>query len=251
VDDIKLQPEYGFDRGLFERRIRDLAAERDKLKVLDAGCGRRWRLSLEGINYHLTGIDSDEQALRARREQVDDLDEWFVADLRVAELEKRSYDVIYCSFVLEHVVGAREILDRFVVSLRPGGLLLLRIPDRDSVYGFLTRITPFWVHVLYRRWVTGHKTAGKLGHEPYPTVYDKVVSRAGIASYCADNGFEVLDEYGSDFYLKDIGRWRLFVGPLVKLIGALSFGRLTARHNNLSIVLRKGDSCTAEVVRVS
>src|ERR1700754_66679 len=236
---IALQPRYGFDRGVFEQRIRELAAERGELDILDAGCGRRWRLSLEGIRYRLTGIDADEAALRARQDEMGDLDKWIVGDLRTIELGKQAHDVIYCSFVLEHVAGAQQILDHFAVALRPGGLLILRIPDRDSVYGFLTRITPFWVHVLYRRWVTGHKTAGKPGHEPYPTVYDRVVSRAGIAAYCVDNGLEIVDEYGSDFYLKDIGRWRLFVAPLVKIIGTISLGRLTARHNNLSFVLRR------------
>jgi SAM-dependent methyltransferase len=239
MEQLMLQPGRGFDRGIFEHRIRELAAERGKLEILDAGCGRRWRLSLEGVDYRLTGIDVDEEALRARREQVGDLNEWIVSDLHTAELGEQSYDVIYCSYVLEHVAGARRVLDRFSEALRPGGLLILRIPDRDSVYGFLTRITPFWVHVKYRRWMTGHKTAGKPGHEPYPTVYDHVVSRAGIASYGHGSGFETLDEYGSDFYLRDIGRWRLLIGPLVKVVGTLSFGRLTARHNNLSIVLRK------------
>jgi SAM-dependent methyltransferase len=236
---IALQPDYSFDRQIFEQRIKELAAGDRKLDILDAGCGRRWPLSLDGVQYRLTGIDTDEDALRVRRDQTGDLDEWMAGDLRTVELGEQAYDVIYCSFVLEHVAGARPVLDRFTAALRPGGLLILRIPDRDSVFGFLTRRTPFSVHVLYRRWVKGNKNAGKPGHEPYPTVYDHVVSRAGITAYCADNGLEVIDEYGSDFYLTDAGRWRLVIVPLVKIVEALSFGRLTARHNNLSFVLRK------------
>jgi SAM-dependent methyltransferase len=236
---IALQPEYSFDRQVFERRIEELATDDSKIDILDAGCGRRWPLSLAGVQYRLTGIDTDEEALRVRRDQTGDLDEWIAGDLRTVELGEAAYDVVYCSFVLEHVAGARTVLDRFTAALRPGGLLILRIPDRDSVFGFLTRITPFWVHVLYRRWVKGNKNAGKPGHEPYPTAYDQVVSRAGIGAYCADNGLEIIDEYGSDFYLRELGPWRMVIVPLVKVVEALSFGRLTARHNNLSFVLRK------------
>ncbi|GAA2596557.1 class I SAM-dependent methyltransferase [Actinomadura fulvescens] len=236
---IVLQPQRGFDRDLFERRIRDLAAERGRLDIIEAGCGRRWSLRLDDVDYRLTGIDTDEAALRARREQANDLDEWIVGDLRTTELGKETRDVVYCAFVLEHVEGARQALDRFTEALRPGGYLILRIPDRDSVYGFLTRVTPFRVHVLYRRWVTGYKDAGKPGHEPYPTAYDPEISRRGIQKYCDEHGLKIVDEYGSDFYLSEMGRWRLLIGPMVKLVGLLSFGRLSPRHNNLSFVIQK------------
>jgi hypothetical protein len=37
------------------------------------------------------------------------------------------------------------VLGRLIPAIRPGGLLLLRIPDRDSVYGFATRHSPYWL----------------------------------------------------------------------------------------------------------
>lgn len=236
---IMAAPRRGFAQQLFERRIAELAAERGPIEIIEAGCGRAWSLSLDGVEYRLTGIDADADALRARREQVGDLDEAIAGDLRTIALAPATYDVAYCAFVLEHIHGARDVLDRLVEALRPGGLLIVRIPDRDSVWGFVTRKTPFRLHVLYRRWFAGDKQAGTPGHAPYPTAYDKVVSHRGMNAYCAEHGLEVLDEYSSNFYLQDIGRLRYVVGPLVRLIGALSLGRIKSGHNNLNFVIRK------------
>ena len=68
-----------------------------------------------------------------------DLSETIVGDLRTVALPAASYDVAFSTFVLEHVTGAEQVLDRMVAAIRPGGLLLVRIPDRDSVFGFITR----------------------------------------------------------------------------------------------------------------
>jgi hypothetical protein len=34
------------------------------LQILEAGCGQRWDLNLNGTQYLLTGVDLDEAALR-------------------------------------------------------------------------------------------------------------------------------------------------------------------------------------------
>jgi SAM-dependent methyltransferase len=236
---IMAAPRRGFAQELFERRISELAAKRGAIKIIEAGCGRAWSLSLEGVDYHLTGIDADTEALQARREEAGDLDEALAGDLRTVLLDAESYDVAYCAFVLEHIHGARDVLDRLTDALRPGGLLIVRIPDRDTVWGFVTRMTPFRLHVLYRRWLAGDKNAGRPGHAPYPTAYDKEISHRGMNAYCAERGLEVLDEYSSGFYLQDIGRMRYVVAPMVRMIGALSFGRIQWTHNNLNFVIRK------------
>jgi hypothetical protein len=44
------------------------------MKILEAGCGRRWEIQLEPDDYHLTGVDLDEHALEHRRSVTADLD---------------------------------------------------------------------------------------------------------------------------------------------------------------------------------
>jgi hypothetical protein len=107
------------------------------------------------------------------------------------------------------------------------------------VFGFLTRVTPFWFHVAYKKYVMGLKNAGKPGFAPYPTYYNAVVSREGIRDYARTTGFIVRDEYGFPAYLEK----KSFLIKLVKAtavcVSALSFGRLPWRYNNLMYVLSK------------
>lgn len=206
------------------------------VRILEAGCGRHWGLRIS-IPYTLTGIDLDRAALAART----DLDRAIVGDLTTAEFPPGSFDVIYCAFVLEHVKGAEQVLERFLRWLSPGGLLIIKVPDRDTAYGFLTRVTPFWVHVLAYRWLFGYRQAGTPGHGPYPTAYDAVISERGLAGFCAAHGLSEpqvgrLCSYG--------GRRLLTLAAF--LMSALSAGRLAWRHNNLLLVARapRAESCT-------
>ena len=225
----------------FELHIREKAAQTaGRLRILEAGCGNKWSLNLAGVNYTLTGVDVDRDALEIRKNKVRDTDEICVGDLRTTELfAPGSFDVIYNSFVLEHVDGAEKVLDNFMLWLAPGGLLLVRFPDRNSVYGFLTRVTPFWFHVFVKKYIQGVPNAGKPGFDPYPTHYDSVLSRHGIRAHCGTRACIVRDEYGNAHYLPK-GRLRYGLAFIVvRLIGALSMGRLDWRYNNLTFVIEK------------
>ena len=209
-----------------------LESELDSLqppvRILEAGCGRHWGLKLT-VPYTLTGIDLDRDALAART----DLDRAIVGDLKTVEFPPCSFDVIYCAFVLEHVQGAEHVLDRFLRWLAPGGVLVIKVPDRDSAYGFLARTTPLWLHVLTYRWLLGYREAGTPGHGPYPTAYDEVISERGLARYCAAHG---LGEPQVRRLCSYTGRKLVTAGAF--LFAALSAGRLAWRHNNLLLVAR-------------
>jgi SAM-dependent methyltransferase len=233
------QPTLNFDSKLFERYIREYAESHPgTIRILEAGCGRRWSLDLAGVNFHLVGVDLNANAMRLRTE-VGDLHEAITGDLRTINLPAESYDVAFSSFVLEHVEGAQQVLDRLVAAVRPGGLLLVRIPDRDSVYGFITRHSPHWLHVQYKRHIRRIKQAGTPGWGPFPTVYDKVVSWQGMKAYCASHGLEIVDACSSNYFLRVFGPFAGVVDGGLRMVAMLSFGRLTARHSNLALVIRK------------
>ncbi|PZS13097.1 MAG: class I SAM-dependent methyltransferase [Pseudonocardiales bacterium] len=209
------------------------------VRVLEAGCGNRWVLTPHSGDVHITGVDTDADALRIRREVQGDLDDEIHGDLRTVALPAESFDVVYCSYVLEHVAGAQAVLDRFVAALRPGGRLIVRVPDGNSVYGFLTKHSPHRVHVLYKRYVERYPNAGKPGYAPYPTVYDEVVTLRGLRAWAAHNGLAVLHEDGTNLYLKHFGRLRPVVSAVLVAIAACSRGRLSASHNNICMVFQK------------
>jgi SAM-dependent methyltransferase len=224
---------------LLEASVRGLFDGRSELRILEAGCGPSWPLRLPDIKYKLTGVDLDPAALERRKTVAKDLDEALVADLREIDFGGRTFDVIYNAFVLEHIENAALVLENFSRWLKPGGLLILLLPDRDTVFGFLTRMTPLWFHVLYHKYILGRKNAGRPGFGPYPTHYDPIVSRKGIREFCKTHRFRVREERGLCTYrIQNSARARLVrVGALT--VSVLSLGRLPWTHNNLTYVLCK------------
>jgi SAM-dependent methyltransferase len=216
------------------------AARNGPLRILEAGCGTIWPLRLEGVDYQLTGVDVDRDALAVRQRTARPTDRLMYGDLRTREqFPPEEFDAIYNSFVLEHVDGAERVLDNFLYWLKPGGTLILRIPDGDSVYGFVTRMTPFWCHVLYKKYVQKMPNAGKPGYDPFPVFYDDVVSRRGIHRYCADRGCKLHEESGYAGYLPKRGLMAVLSLTFVRLVSLLSLNKLSWRYNNLTFVIEK------------
>ena len=213
------------------------------LSILEAGCGHRWTLDLSGVEYTLTGVDLDPIALDLRKTKVRDLDVAILGDLCSVELPEASFDVVFSSFVLEHVPRAEIALQNFVRWLRPGGLLVLRLPERDAARGFLTRILPHGVHVLYLRHVRNYKRAGQPGHPPYPTYYHPVLGRERLCRFLAERGVRCVRSYADGFDREGRGVvMQLMVRGILKLTSMFSFGRLTAEYSNLSYIAVKEPS---------
>ena len=219
--------------------IKERFSNEGTLNILEAGCGQKWSLDLKGLRYMLTGVDLDRESLQLRKEQKGDLHKMILGDLRTISLKENEYDIIYNSFVLEHIEGAGILLDNFLKWLRPGGIIVLKIPDRDSVFGFLARLTPFSLHVFYKRYVEKKPNAGRSGYDPFPTVYEKVVSRKGIHRYCDKHGLAIMLEFGMNWYLKSFGKLSVFLRIFTKIIELVSLGTLKSDHDNLIFVLQK------------
>jgi SAM-dependent methyltransferase len=206
-----------------------------KLSFLEAGCGKAWNLDLEELDYVLTGVDISKEALDIRLNQQRDLDEAILGNLESVKLEVSRYDLIYCSYVLEHVRQAEDVLDNFFRWLKPGGLLVLLIPDRDTFRCFVSRATPHWFHIFLYRYVMRRPHAGEPGHAPFRAYYHEIVSRRGIHDYCRRHGHSIHIEYGKkDSFTSKPGN--LVSLPIVlvgKLIQLLSFGKITTRHCDL------------------
>src|SRR5438045_2919145 len=111
---------------MMETYIKQKAVERSPLRILEAGCGQFWPLDLKQLQFTLTGVDTDKDALQLRRARYNDLTETIVGDLRSVDLEDNTYDVIFNSYVLEHIDGAERVLEKFANWLKPGGILILR-----------------------------------------------------------------------------------------------------------------------------
>ena len=219
--------------------VRKQGNENDPIEILEAGCGQRWLLKLEGKKFRLTGVDIDKDALEIRKNVRKDLDEAIHGDLRTIAFGDRQFDVVYSAFVLEHIEGAEEVLLRMTSWLKPNGIIIIEIPDPDSVKGRVTKITPHWFHIFYYRFVLGKASAGNPGYGPYRTIYDPVVSRRGIYAFCDRNNLRVEAEYA--FATDGPGRkiMRVLIGATTRIASLVTFGTFSDRHADLLYVLRR------------
>lgn len=211
-------------------RIRRYAHGKGQIEILEAGCGRRWPYRLHDVRYVLTGVDVNEDALRIRQEEKKDLDHVILGDLRTVRLEEHHFDIVYSAFVLEHIAEAELVFANFLRWLKPGGLMILKFPDRDSVYGFVTRITPYWLHVLYKRYLVGNPNAGKPGFGPFPTVHEEIISRRAFLATIRRHQLTIKEEYG----FGTLPTWQRLG---TRVLAGLSLGRLVADYCNLLYIL--------------
>ena len=232
--------DYKTELKLLEELIRKRARPRETLHILEAGCGREWYFNLGDIAYDVTGVDLDSHALAHRKSERGDLDFGIVGDLRTIELPPGYFDVVYCSFVLEHIKDAHRVLDNFVRWLKPGGILIVRVPDLHTTQTFLARRLPRWCAILYYRMAWGIKNAGMPGFAPYPTFYDEVISTSGFHHYCSARNLVVVEDIGVGSYKgRGSGPLRYLLPVVARLISLLSGGRVHDRHVDRTFVASK------------
>lgn len=199
------------------------------LKILDAGCGNTWPFGFDEIPYHLTGIDIDQKALDLRT----DLHESICSDLGTINLPSEQYDIIYNSFVIEHVHNAEKMLLNFINWLKPGGILCIHFPDGKSVTGWMTKIMPYFIKVWAHK-LKGNPNSGKPGYGPYPVVYEPIVCRSGMKWFCRQNDLRIEAEFLHTVYLTT---WWLKMFAF--LISICSLGSLVWSHEAVSMIIKK------------
>jgi SAM-dependent methyltransferase len=158
----------------------------ETVEVLEAGCGSLSRVSL-GDHKHVVGLDIDAPML----ENNQALDEKILGDVETYEFPPDSFDLIVCWYVFEHLPHPEEAMARFSHAIRPGGLIVLALPNVMSLKGIITKYTPFRFHVWFRRNMLGVKNAGTPGHGPFPTFLPYSISPEGMRELAARNGLSV------------------------------------------------------------
>ncbi len=115
------------------RRCSTNSASARGWKCLEVGAGGgslvEW---MAGRGAHVTAIDIDTRFID---QLASDSIEVRRVDLREDELPQAEFDLVHARLVLEHLTDRRQILDRLVATLRPGGWIV--IEDYDwSCFGF-------------------------------------------------------------------------------------------------------------------
>lgn len=120
------------------------------LTVLEAGCGRYRHLRYPD-SVRITGLDISAEQL-ANNEYAQ---EKIVGDVQTWQTD-RQWDAVVCIYLLEHVDDPARAVENLLRWTRPGGLLVIAVPNLDSLKGIVTRATPFGFHHwfyehIYRR----------------------------------------------------------------------------------------------------
>ena len=216
------------------------------------------RLRDSGYKITVTTVDQDTELIRAgltragqsragptragRAGQDEPAGPVILGDLRSVPLPPRSFDVVYCAFLLERIPHSALVLDRFVAALRPGGLLLLRIRDRDCAAAVLDRSAP----EPLRRALWARLHPGEPG--PFPAIYDPLTSARGIQAYASAHGLVITRRETARTLPDTPARLAAVVRAARTLVRWLSRDQRTDAHDELLYVIRKPEDRFARLV---
>jgi SAM-dependent methyltransferase len=246
-------------RELFARAVRDYLHQVPgrPVAILRAGCQTPGgelgleKLRASGFEISVTTVDAGGTGVTgpaspgAATAGPSDAAIWgkpLLGDLRTVPLPPRSFDIVVCAFLLERIPHAPLVLDRFVAALRPGGLLLLRVRDRDCAAAALDRILPDRIRKAI--WARLHPAEPG----PFPAIYDPLASARGIQAYALMRGLVITHRDTARTPPGAGGRLTGAVSAARTLIAWLSRGRLTDAHDELLFVIRKPQDRFARLV---
>ncbi len=146
-----------FFRFIHRRRVRAWTRERGTGQALEIGCGHGWMLAaLRDHGWQVTGLERTEESAAFARDQHG-------LDVRVGALgtlgDEPQFDLIVMNQVLEHLPDPRERLAACARLLKPGGRLVIGVPNLASWQFRFSR--QHWQHLDVPRHL-GHFTPDAL-----------------------------------------------------------------------------------------
>jgi hypothetical protein len=219
------------------------------VRVLQAGCLAPLRelgigqLEEGGFEVSVTLVEDDTPLARQVVSQIAAAyDDVLTGDLRTAAITQRTFDVVYCASLLEHIRHTEIVLDHLVAALTPGGLLMIRMSDRCAALALLDRFLPSPL----RKSLWKDLRPGFPG--PFPAVYEKSVSERGIHSYTLVRGLVIVQHAAEPTLPANRTRLSSSVRTVCGVISWLTRGRFGDDHDELLYVIRKPQDRFARVV---
>ena len=146
--------------------------------VLDAGCGSGVLSVVASRRARsVVAFDGSEEMIRIARAKAPSQNGCDIAFevATLSEIERfgrRSFDVVLSSSVLEYVEDLDGALRAHAAMLKKGGILLVSMPNGDSLYRRLeTGIFHITSRPRYRRCVR---------HVPHPAIFENTLRRVGL-----------------------------------------------------------------------
>jgi len=156
-------------------------------KVLEAGGGSATHFKLPP-NAHVLALDIEFGQLVKNHQAHFKIQ----GDLHHLPLRENSVDMIICFNVIEHLDDPKTALDQLACALKPGGILVLGCPTRNSLKGIVTRITPIEFHRWYYKNIVQKKDRGDGHYDAFPTPFRKIVSPTPLKQWLQEQNFQTL-----------------------------------------------------------
>ena len=149
-----------WDDELFRELILAQLTPESELLDLGAGAGIVPQMDFRGHAKHISGVDLDE---RVTGDPF--LDEGRVGSGEEIPYEGSRFDVVIAGNVLEHLDDPGAVFAEVARVLRPGGVFLVKTPNRRHYVPAVARLTPHSFHGFVNR-LRGRATA-----DTFPTRY--------------------------------------------------------------------------------
>lgn len=164
ISDIKYATGTEYER-TSKQYMRKLVPQGTPLKVLDVGCGTGLNARVLATKGHeVVGIDISEKAIEKFRQAG------FVGEkcdiAKEIPFKDCSFDLVYASETIEHVVDTKRFLAEIYRVLKPGGMLLLSAPN-----------SAFWV---YRLLSVFGRTLSEVQHTGHVRFFSKSSLRVNL-----------------------------------------------------------------------
>jgi 2-polyprenyl-3-methyl-5-hydroxy-6-metoxy-1,4-benzoquinol methylase len=116
------------------------------LRILDLGCGggHNGALLKRAGAREVIGVELHAGATAQARTRLDAVVQGDLAHLDLADLGLEPFDAILASDVLEHLAEPEDVLARVLSRLRPGGVVVVSLPNVAHVVVFANLLMKRW-----------------------------------------------------------------------------------------------------------
>ena len=161
------------------RTANSLLDGKSHIKLLEAGCGSATHFKFDASVYAV-GVDISQEEL----DKNTVVHEKIRGDIQKCALPEQEFDIVICWMVLEHLPNPKEALQNLFRAVKPQGLLILGFPNLPSIKGLVTKLTPFWFHEMFYRYM-------KYSSRHFPTYLRLAILPRRVAQFATENCFSV------------------------------------------------------------
>ncbi|WP_048150686.1 class I SAM-dependent methyltransferase [Palaeococcus ferrophilus] len=181
---IDIDEETGYGA---QRLFKEIIGEPKNLRILDVGVGTGSKIEWLVEKNEVYGLEINEVAIsRAKKRGIN------VIKANIEErfpFEDKSFDLVICSQVLEHLVRPYKTLQEINRVLKPKGIFIVDVPNH---FGLLSRIHILFGGNLYRDHA-GYWRNEKFFEWNWPHI--RFYTYSGFRNFLSTYGFDILEDF--------------------------------------------------------